>query len=478
VLLESAPDAAIIINAEGEIVLVNTQTERFFGYNRDELIGKPVEMLIPESHRMQHPAHRADYVAAPHVRGMGVGLELYAQRQDGSQFPVEISLSPIKTQAGLRVSSAIRDITERQKIQQALQESEERYRGLFDQIEDAIFIHDEESNILDVNQTACTRLGYTRDELLKMKTADIDEPNYAQHFQDRLKHQFQDGKLLDIEGMHITRNKEKIPIHVNSRTIIYKGHPAVLAVARDITERKKAEQEILELAGERQRANLLSDFIKNISHDFRSPLTVINNSLYLFSKTTNPEKQKKYLENTEHQTSRLTHLLDKLVTMVRLDSPITLVFQPYDLNLLVNDLCTILEQKAENKSIKVLRSIWGSKLMVHIDINELNLALAELGENALSYTPLGGIITIRTLQHEHHAVIELSDTGIGIDAANFQNIFQPLYRVDDARSAQTGGSGLGLPIAKRIIELHQGTIGVESIVGEGSTFRVSLPLSE
>jgi PAS domain S-box-containing protein len=250
----------------------------------------------------------------------------------------------------------------------------------------------------------------------------------------------------------------------------------VLGVATDITERKLSEANSVALAVEKERVGLLSSFIRDASHDFRTPLSTINTSLFLLERATQPEKRKRHIDVIEEQTAHLTRLIDAMLTMTRLDSAATFTFRSINLSDLIHQSITTQRLLIESKSITLNVQLDAGLPFISADPLELDRAMTELLQNAVQYSPTGGTIWLRTYQKQNAVVAEIQDSGIGISSIDLPRIFERFYRADKARSTETGGVGLGLSIAKKIVEAHHGEIQVRSTVGEGSTFRVLLPI--
>ncbi|MFH8694481.1 PAS domain S-box protein [Streptomyces chartreusis] len=244
-LLEAAPDAMVIVDDTGIIKLVNAQTEALFGYRRDELLGHPVEMLIPGRFRAQHAAHRDGYAATRQVRPMGAGLELHGLRKDGSEFPVEISLSPLETPDGLLVSAAVRDVSERKA-------AEERFRGLLESAPDAMVIVDDTGIIKLVNAQTEVLFGYRRDELLEHPVELLIPYRFhAHHTQHRdgyaaTRQVRPMGAGLELHGLR--KDGSEFPVEISLSPLETADGLLVSAAVRDVSERKAAEARINELA--------------------------------------------------------------------------------------------------------------------------------------------------------------------------------------------------------------------------------------
>jgi len=237
-LLESAPDAMVVVNSNGTIVLVNAQLENLFNYQRDQLLGQPIETLVPEQFREGHPAKVANFVSNPNARPMGAGLELYAEREDSTVFPVEISLSPVETEQGLLISCAIRNIENRKKEEQKLQ-------AILDSTPDAMVIVDRQRKIVMSNRQLERLFGYSQDELIG-KEIEILVPerfraSHPQKFAEfATKPEFRPmGTDLKLYGQR--KDRSEFPVEISLSSFTTDEEAFFISTIRDVTDRKRLE---------------------------------------------------------------------------------------------------------------------------------------------------------------------------------------------------------------------------------------------
>jgi len=346
-------------------------------------------------------------------------------------------------------------------------------RALIDAIPDMIVRHDREGHYLEIKAAPSIPLNYAIPDAIGKTVWEMlpHDPKLAGDLVRTIEKVLDTGEM-DVREYKLVYNGQTI---YRERRTVPADSDEVIMWIRDITERKQAEAERLELALARERAELLKEFVDTISHDFKTPLTIINTSLYLLEKATEPEHQRVKVEQIKEQVQHLGKLIQDILTLSRLDTLPDYTAHAIDINRLLLQVQAHLSALAEERRLTLrlnldpsIASVWGNG-------EDLQRVFLNLVENALHYTPSGGTVTIRTFEQANRVTVEVSDTGIGISEADLPHIFEHFYRADQARTVDTRGTGLGLAIVKKIVNRHRGNIEVESRVGQGSTFRVTLP---
>ncbi|PQA78265.1 PAS domain S-box protein [Rhodoferax sp. TS-BS-61-7] len=468
-IVEMAPYAIVMIGEGGLIEMVNRQAETIFGYSRVELLGQAIEVLLPERFRRVHPAHRANFVADPSPRLMGIGRDLYGRRKDGGEFPIEIGLTPIKTAEGMKVVSAIVDLSERKR-------QEEQFRQVVEMAPNGMVMIDKSGVIEMVNSQAEAIFGYARSELLGQSIDMLlptrfrgGHPHHrATYFSDPSPRSMGSGR--DLYGLR--KDGSEFPVEIGLNPIMTATGLKILSAIVDITARKQSELQLSNLVGQLTRSNDdLNNFAYVASHDLKSPLRGVDQLATWIAEdlgdSLNSETQD-HLRLMRSRIGRMEMLLDDLLAYSRVgqsDNPIGAVNTGH----LVRD---IFELAASQKNIKLVAA--ADMPVVRTQKVPLELVLRNLINNAIKHQDKPqGTIWVHARPYPGGYEFAVQDDGPGIPPEHQKRvftIFQTLKPRDEVE-----GSGMGLAIVKKAVETVGGVVTLESDGNAGCTFRFTWP---
>jgi PAS domain S-box-containing protein len=483
--LEAASQAILTVSIEGKIVLVNRRTEEMFGYDRTELIGQPLEILLPERYRSGHVGLREGYFADPRVRPMGVGFDLAGRRKDGSEFPVVIGLSYVDTEEGRLALGLISDITERKRasdqlarVNAELRVSEARLRSYLEAASQGILSVSSDGLIQMVNHRTEEMFGYDRAELIGQPLGILLPERYrSRHVGFRAAYFAEPrvrpmGARSDLLGRR--KDGSEFPVEIGLSYIETELGRLALALISDITERKRGADELSRVNEELRGSNAqLEQFAYVASHDLQEPLRMVSSYLELLEHRYRGQldsQAQEFIHYAVDGATRMKGLIQDLLSFSRAGTTAlkSHTFQP---GAILQDVLANLQVAIEQSHAEVTADPLPE---IAADPGLLTSVFQNLIGNAIKFqrdrTPR---VHVSAQRAAAEWIFSVRDNGIGIESRHATRVFRIFERLHS--TDQYPGSGVGLAISQRIVERHGGKIWLESQLGTGTTFFFTVP---
>jgi hypothetical protein len=496
-ILEAIPDAVAVVNQQGVMIQINSQMEAMFGYTREELIGQKIEILVPERSRPQHDHHREQFHARPKIRRMGSGLDLNGRRRDGSEFPVEISLSPVTTGDGMIVLSAIRDISDRKRIEEdlrrvneeldrrksrELRDSQNRLALIVDSSQDAIIGKNLDGIVTHWNKGAEHIYGYTAQEMIGRPLSVLAPKEKSDEIPGILRKIRAGERVEYFESVRVTKDGRSLNVSISVSPIHDAEGQVVGAstIARNITGQKKIEDQLRQS----QKMEAVGRLAGGVAHDFNNLLGIVTACSELLRSRVDANGLE-YVDNIREAAKRGASLTRQLLAFSR-RQPVQ--NQLLDVNERLKEVSKLL-RPLMGDDVEIVLLPRSSSAIVEADPGQLDQVVMNLAVNSRDAMPHGGKLIIETgvfdfdegFAREHppmtagrYVMVAISDNGTGMDEATRSRIFEPFFTTKEIGK----GSGLGLATAYGIIKQSGGHVWVYSEPGHGTTFKIYLPSAE